>query len=303
MQKMKISLLLRAETPIILGSKIPFQGINYSSQHFITASSIRGAVLTAFKEKTCIVDNGKCEKCDKISECEFQTNILPNIDLISPGNFQCPNCGGYNTLNKVYSTYNVCKTCKIEYKKSQDSRAKNYSYEVTSQLLDILKGEKDERDLLCGNKRNPHVLASAKSESGYVCLDCKQIFKGPETKRMTNITIDSESRTAKEEHLFFYEVLPAGLKFSIEIILSHGTINYVENLKRVFLGRGSSRGFGWIRIESMSSVPISEILHDFVKILKDQRKNFDNIVLISKTPVTSIELDMDKQCFVSVPYV
>jgi len=297
MTKSVIRITFTAETDIILGNRIPYRNRIYKSSTAITAQKIRGAIFTALY--------------DQIPNDDMNSlflDVISGIDLVSPGQLQCSECYTFQTMNKAHSTIWECKICQGKNKyferlgnhKEAPSYYKDYLHEWLIYELQQIENNssglssKDYYRIPFSKCPNGHQ-GTLKSSSMPICLNCMKLLTsglgGPKISSRTNIQISKSTRSTKEGALFEYETLEKGFTFQIDIVGEENSLDNISRLKRIFLGRGNSRGFGWIKVCNIEKKTLALHQKELLDTLEQQYEDHKTIVLIARTPIVDFFLD------------
>lgn len=320
MPKSLLNLVLNMETDMILGDKVPYRNTKFTTESYIDARKIRGAILSALynqRYETSFQNNTK--SYNNIDQKDFE-EFISKISLISPATFRCPICESYNTLNKAYATFMECKIClgKYKYAKRQgkEREAPQYYNDFMHEWLTQIGFRKDKLDSsseLGVNSSAPFSecprgdKGTLKQSSSGLCLDCKTILTGElsglSQSSRTNVQISKEYRSSEEGKLFEYQVLEKGPDFQVKIIGEDDCLESISQLKRIFIGRGSSRGFGWVRVKDVEKVSLEKYQKDLQKDLQQQFEKYGAIILIAQTHIVDFRLNDESPLPQTVGYL
>lgn len=259
-----IELQLTANSPLIVSKELPI-GNNYLSLQYIPASMLKGAILTELRKKYCTSINiDDCAECNN-DDCFFKSKIL-NKFIVKPGNPIDKECNTYSIFNEIPKTIQRCKKC---------GTLINSTLEYIESGIMIKKCSK------CGN-------TTFSKQSGPFCSNCNSIVEVKKDFK-TNIAIDREVFSTMEEMLFYYEAIRQQTSFT-SLLVGEGSELKKEilDLKRIYVGRGKSRGYGAIDIKS-NIEDWNNSLSEIIARIQKCKNETDKIILISLTPTASFK--------------
>jgi len=288
MSLFKAKLKLTCESGTIISSNLP-RGNVYHTNHILPVSVLAGSLLTSLMDETCDHD-GDCRNCNEKVSCEFHNTILPGFHSVSPGLPVCSNseCKNSQEVPAAPVTFEYCKSCQtsnIRYNKIHD----NTLYWLNGQLRNCTE--------------NPQHIYTNKPFNGMICLNCHTLLKSGSVSLRTSVGIDKKTGASKKGYLFSYETIEAGTIFTSEVIAKEKVIEKLRRLKKIFVGRGSSRGFGWVMTEFLTKEPLNDAVSRKREMVeKNLELTGGYLVVCARTPVFQIEQD-ESGMIISKPYL
>lgn len=280
---------LKTETDVSITKSLPVRNL-YHTEPLIPAQTLRGSLLTAIMRNVCNADYS-CSSCDHAKQCPFPTEVLPGFIQVAPGVPKCPYCDGTNIIGNAPKTYMRCKVCEGLSGQKQIKQSEGILYDRTTQWV------AGKAMLACEEEGHQFFVEPAE---GIVCLDCKKIINPPKVHVRPNTAISSETGAAETGQLFFYEVLEEGTEFVTEVVTNESTKKYLDQTDRVFVGRGSSRGLGWIKLET-EHINTSHSIKSVEETLRKTYETYRVAILFAKTEVLSVNIH--ENLLSAVPYL
>jgi len=283
-----LELQLTANSPVIISKNLPI-GNKYTSIQSIPVSTLKGAISTALRKALCSSPNiNDCSKCDK--NCIFKNkiidkfNVKPGVPIIDKKNDKLINHQNHEIFNETPKTIERCKKC---------GELKDF----TSDYLEIKK-----IDRRCTNKISETICKNEtfSKVSGPYCATCNKNIEVEKVLK-TNIAIDRNLFSTIEGMLFYYEAVQQKTKFSSLLI---GTGNELKEelmkLKRIYVGRGVSRGYGAVDI-TLKDIDLNKLISERVERIEDCINKSNELIFIAETPIAS--LIWKNKCLHSIPKI